>query len=92
METPVKIVKREEPWCVLELADGSILRARLNIENVRRVEGQYDANGKPAYNFDAGHVILLTAGPGLGMPAGHMHPQGDPRDSVSAAALVAGGN
>lgn len=52
MRIPVKIVKAEEPWTTLELADGTTIKARLNVANVFRQDGVFNPNGDPVYDFD----------------------------------------
>lgn len=65
----VKIIKAIEPWCEYHLEDGSILKTRLTIAPVVvRKEGQYDANGRPVYDFQAGQMVALEPAERLCLP------------------------
>lgn len=68
IQKAVPIVKAEEPWVTLHLADGSVLRARVNIAEVFRVEGVWDQNGDPVYNFKSQTMVTVTAPEGLRKP------------------------
>ena len=50
-------------WIRLKLSDGSILRVRNEIVAVRRVEGQYDPLGFPAYHVQAQLVMVVESAP-----------------------------
>ena len=55
----IKITKIEEPWTVLHLEDGSVLKCRYSIAGVERVDGAFDQNGDPVYNLRGGQSVVL---------------------------------
>jgi hypothetical protein len=54
---PLKVTKLKEPWCVYELEDGTTLRFRATVHNIRRLEGKFTAVGDPEYSFN--HQIQI---------------------------------
>jgi hypothetical protein len=40
---------KAEPWTTYELADGAILKIRVILTGVMRIEGEYDQSGNPIY-------------------------------------------
>lgn len=61
IKIPVQIVKAEEPWVVLTLSDGSVIRARISIAEVTREDGVWDQAGDPVYHFKAHQMVSVTA-------------------------------
>lgn len=49
---PLKIIKTKEPWCEYTLEDGTVLRFRVTVHNIRRNEGKFAPNGDPEYSFN----------------------------------------
>lgn len=55
--TPVMIVRSEEAWTTVELADGMVIRAKIVIAGVARIEGETDPFGGPAYAINSQTII-----------------------------------
>jgi hypothetical protein len=47
----------EEPWCRLMLEDGTIIRARHIVEEVIRVDGEYDSEGDQEFVIRWGTIL-----------------------------------
>jgi hypothetical protein len=48
---PIKVLKSKEPWSEYTLDDGVVLRFRVTVHNVRRVEDKFTPVGDPEYSF-----------------------------------------
>lgn len=59
--TPATVIKAEEPWTVLALADGTTIKMRLNIHQIVRVEGAYNPDGTPEYRFGWAPTIVVES-------------------------------
>jgi hypothetical protein len=57
----VEIVQSNEPWTVVQLADGTQLRMKTVIADVFYVPGVYDKDGNPTYNIRASAVFVVDA-------------------------------
>ncbi|HHT9124520.1 MAG TPA: hypothetical protein ACFYD6_01735 [Candidatus Brocadiia bacterium] len=59
--TPIDINQASEQWnhCLLE--DGSVLRIKLIITKVFRIDDEYDAEGNPVYIFQSTNVTSITS-------------------------------
>lgn len=79
----VPITKAIEPWVELHLADGSILKARMNIAAVTRVDGVFDQQGRPAYVFDPQMQVALIPSEAL-CTKKPLQPSGVPGQFVEA--------
>ncbi len=38
-----------EPWATYTLSDGSVIKVRVTLKNVLRLEGEFDQGGNPVY-------------------------------------------
>jgi hypothetical protein len=47
----VDIVSSDEPWAVIALSDGAMLRVKVVIKNVFRLEDKDAVTGLPTYQF-----------------------------------------
>ena len=47
--TPVEIIRQEERSNEYQLADGTLLKARLVVMDISKLEGEIDANGNQVY-------------------------------------------
>ncbi|WP_156803336.1 hypothetical protein [Frateuria aurantia] len=56
----VQIVESLERWSDVTLSDGTTFRAKINIVNVVRIDGQYDAQGNPSYMINAQPAIAMV--------------------------------
>jgi hypothetical protein len=54
---PVDIIKGEQPWCTIHLADGNRLRVQLVVHQVLAVEGGLDEYGNQAYDIVSGPLF-----------------------------------
>ncbi len=59
--TPVDFRIAKEDWNEYELHDGAILRLRVVLSDVMRVNGQYDGEGNPVYVTKSGNVLTVRA-------------------------------
>jgi hypothetical protein len=50
-----------EHWNEYVIDDGSLIRLKVVVTEVLRVEGQYDANGNPAYVVQSTNVVSVDA-------------------------------
>ena len=55
----LEFVAKQEPWCVYELEDGTIIRARLVITKIIATD-QLDANGLPLFNLQFQQITDVT--------------------------------
>lgn len=58
---PVKIKEPDDTWTEVKLADGTILRLRHLLIDINRIEGQYGADGQPAYEIKGGTMLEVIA-------------------------------
>jgi hypothetical protein len=65
----VEITKRDDPPTVLELADGSRIRLRIDVLEVGRAQGLWDADGNPVYHVKSANTMaVLDASEALRRP------------------------
>lgn len=50
-----------EHWNEYLLDDGTVLRLKPVVTQILRIEGEYDANGDPAYMVQAMNVVSVSA-------------------------------
>lgn len=62
---PVAVVKAPKKPNEYELADGTVLRVRLEIQNVQQEQGRYNASGQPVYHFNVALNVTVDAPPHL---------------------------
>src|SRR5439155_25527777 len=48
---------KAEPWSSYELTDGPILKVRVILTGVLRIEGEYDQSGNPIYVVSSQNVV-----------------------------------
>ena len=58
---PVDIVRSDEPRAEIFLADGTKLLIRTVVMNVKRMDGQYNTDGTPAYAVNHQTIIMVEA-------------------------------
>lgn len=61
----VDMVRTDEPWTEMFLADGSKIKARLIPTEVRRVPGHFTPDGNPLYHIGWQIVVHTVAPEGL---------------------------
>ncbi len=59
----VPIESSNEKWSEFKLEDGTLIRAKINVVAVVRVEGEYDQNGNPLYTMNMAPVIAILDTP-----------------------------
>src|SRR2546430_16905337 len=52
---------KAEPWSSYELTDGTILKVRVILTGVLRIEGEYDQSGNPIYVGSSQNVVRANA-------------------------------
>lgn len=58
---PVDVVNAKDGWSEYTLADGTVMRAKAALLDVKRAVGQYDPNGDPVYVLQAAIVTQINA-------------------------------
>ena len=59
----VEITKRDDPPTVLELADGSRIRMRIDVLEVGRALEQWDLEGNPLYHVKSANTMAVLDAP-----------------------------
>ena len=59
----VEIKKRDDPPTVLELADGSRIRLRIDVLEVGRAQKVWDADGNPVYHVKSANTMAVLDAP-----------------------------
>ena len=57
----IEVVKADEPWTQYDLSDGSVLRVRIVLSEIVRIDNEYDADGNPSYYFKASPVLSVRS-------------------------------
>lgn len=57
--TPIQINQANEQWNTYLLEDGSVLKVKLVVTKVLRLDGSYDVEGNPVYRFQSTNVTSL---------------------------------
>ncbi len=50
----------EEPWTSYLLDDGTLMRVKLALTNIFRIEGQQDHLGRPVYVFESNNLMSVS--------------------------------
>jgi hypothetical protein len=67
----VPIEESTERWTEIKLADGAVLRIKLIVGAVYRIEGKTDPDGNPMYAVKSTNHMVIVSGPSK--PAGKDH-------------------
>jgi hypothetical protein len=59
----VPLVNANEKWSEYTLEDGTVLRAKINLISVVRVENEFDAQGIPLYQVNAQPALAFVEVP-----------------------------
>lgn len=59
----VAIDESNERWSELKLHDGAIIRVKLSVIQIVRIEGQFDKDGNPVYVVKGGPIIAVASCP-----------------------------
>ncbi len=57
----IDVTQCSERWNEYFLDDGTLLKVKLVLTNVYRVEGQFDAEGNPVYMLQSTNVVAANA-------------------------------
>lgn len=57
MEVPIK--ESLERWSETILEDGTVIRAKLTIASIARIEGEYDQQGNPVYSVNSSPIVAV---------------------------------
>jgi hypothetical protein len=52
---------KPETWAVFKLSDGTLVRAKLTVQEIIKLHGEYSPNGEPVYQVIAGTVLSSQA-------------------------------
>jgi len=66
--TPVDINQAGEKWNEYLLEDGTVLKMKLVLKKVMRIDNQYDHDGNPVYMMQSTNVSTITAPKNLRRP------------------------
>ena len=55
----IPVRESHEIWNEYVLEDGSVLRAKLVVTEVYRIEGLYDSDGNPVYQVKSSNVVTV---------------------------------
>ncbi|MYI69773.1 MAG: hypothetical protein F4103_13870 [Boseongicola sp. SB0673_bin_14] len=61
--TLVEIKEISEKPTVISLADGAVLRLKLDVIEVARFENERDPEGNPIYNVRSGNILAVLEAP-----------------------------
>lgn len=59
----VDIVEISERPTIITLADGTVIRLKVDVVEVTRFEGEYDGEGNPLYNVRNGILLNILEAP-----------------------------
>jgi hypothetical protein len=59
----IDVDSASERWSEYILQDGTVIRAKLNLISIWRVEGEYDPQGMPVYQINATPAMGLVSAP-----------------------------
>ena len=50
----------DEPWTTVTCEDGTKIKLRSIVKDVQRMEGEWDADGNPLYQFVSQQIVFLS--------------------------------
>lgn len=59
--SPIDVNSSQERWNEYLLEDGTVLKMKLVLKKVLKVEGEFDAEGNPVYVMQSTNVVSLSA-------------------------------
>ena len=59
--TPLEFDSKVEGWSRYTLEDGTTMNMKVLLLDVLRIEGEYDDNGNPLYQFQAQYIAGIQA-------------------------------
>ena len=61
--TVVEIEEIDDKPIIIRLADGTTVRIRMDVIEVVRFDGEWDAEGHPLYQIRSGNIIAILESP-----------------------------
>ena len=61
--TVVAIEESTERFSEVRLGDGTILKTKLTVVEVIRIDGQWDNDGNPSYSVRSANVVAISESP-----------------------------
>ena len=59
--TEIEFQTRKEDWNEYQLMDGTVVKMKLVVSQIFRIDGMYDNEGNPAYQIKSMNVVAVTA-------------------------------
>jgi len=59
--TEIEFQTRKEDWNEYQLMDGSVVKMKLVVSEIFRLEGMYDNEGNPVYHIKSANVAAIRA-------------------------------
>ena len=59
--TPVEVTQNAERWNEYLLEDGTVLKMKLVLKKVLRVDGEFDSEGNPVYIMQSTNVSSISS-------------------------------
>ena len=59
----VQVNQSTERWTEVELEDGTVVRLKASLLGAVRIEGEWDAEGNPAYSLKVSPNVIITSTP-----------------------------
>jgi len=59
--TEIEFQTRKEDWNEYQLMDGSVVRMKLVVSEIFRLEGEFDAEGNPVYHIKSANVAVVKS-------------------------------
>ncbi len=59
--TEVEFQTRKEDWNEYQLMDGTVIKMKLVVSQIFRIDGRYDNEGNPTYQIKSTNVAAVTS-------------------------------
>jgi hypothetical protein len=59
--TEVEFQTRKEDWNEYQLMDGTVIKMKLVVSEIFRIEGVYDSEGNPAYRIKSANLPVVKS-------------------------------
>jgi len=59
--TEVEFQTRKEDWNEYQLVDGTVIKMKLVVSEILRIEGEYDNEGNPVYRIKSANVPMVKS-------------------------------
>ena len=57
----IEVNEATERWNEYQLSDGTVIRLKVVVVEVSRIEGEYDADGNPSYIMKSGNIMTVNS-------------------------------